>query len=91
MKRRPVHWKAFGAPYISERAWGYGPRGLIRPTARGVGITFPHDHAPLNRALSMERGTAIAGLCDRHPADLFLRFALWNGRDPILKERLLLG
>jgi len=79
--RRVAHWNRWG-PYLSERAWGtvredYSPYG----TAWDY---FPHDHARSRAYRWNEDG--LAGLCDRHQL-LCFALALWNGRDPILKER----
>ena len=52
---------------------------------RPRGSTFPHDHARSRAYRWNEDG--IAGICDRHQSICFA-LALWNGRDPILKERL---
>jgi hypothetical protein len=79
--RRVAHWNRWG-PYLSERAWGtvredYSPHG----TAWDY---FPHDHARSRAYRWSEDG--LAGICDRHQL-VCLALALWNGRDPILKER----
>jgi len=79
---RKVHWKRWG-PYLSERQWGtvredYSPYG----TAWDF---FPHDHARSRTYRWGEDG--IMGISDRHQLVCFA-LALWNGRDPILKERL---
>jgi hypothetical protein len=79
---RKVHWKRWG-PYLSERQWGtvredYSPGG----TAWDY---FPHDHARSRAYRWGEDG--IGGISDRHQMICFA-LALWNGRDPILKERL---
>ena len=79
---RTKHWRRWG-PYVSERAWGtvredYSPDG----TAWDY---FPHDHARSRAYRWNEDG--LAGICDRHQRICFA-LALWNGRDPILKERL---
>jgi hypothetical protein len=76
------HWKRWG-PYLSERAWGtvredYSPQGTAWDH-------FPHDHARSKAYRWGEDG--IGGICDRHQFICFA-IALWNGRDPILKERL---
>jgi hypothetical protein len=76
------HWKRWG-PYLSERAWGtvredYSPYG----TAWDY---FPHDHARSRAYRWNEDG--LLGISDRHQRICFA-LALWNGRDPILKERL---
>jgi len=80
--RRERHWKRWG-PYLSERAWGtvredYSPYGTAWEA-------FPHDHARSRAYRWNEDG--LAGICDRHQLMCFA-IALWNGRDPILKERL---
>lgn len=79
---RKEHWKRWG-PYISERAWGtvredYSPFGTAWEY-------FPHDHARSRAYRWNEDG--IAGICDRHQYFCFA-LSLWNGRDPILKERM---
>ena len=81
-RRRLKNWKRWG-PYLSERAWGsvredYSPGG----TAWDY---FPHDHARSRAYRWNEDG--LAGICDRHQRICFA-IALWNHRDPILKERL---
>jgi hypothetical protein len=80
--RRQRHWKRWG-PYLSERAWGtvredYSQDGHARKA-------FPHDHARSRAYRWNEDG--LVGVCDRHQLICFA-IALWNGRDPILKERL---
>jgi hypothetical protein len=79
---RKAHWKRWG-PYLSERAWGtvredYSPHGTAWEF-------FPHDHARSRAYRWNEDG--LAGICDRHQAICFA-LALWNERDPILKERM---
>ncbi|HMG36284.1 MAG TPA: glucosidase [Blastocatellia bacterium] len=79
---RHSRWKWWG-PYLSERAWGtvredYSPDG----TAWDY---LPHAHAQSKAYRWGEDG--IAGISDRHQYICFA-LALWNGRDPILKERL---
>jgi hypothetical protein len=81
-KARERHWKRWG-PYLSERAWGtvredYSPYG-------NAWEFFPHDHARSRVYRWNEDG--LAGICDRHQYICFA-VALWNERDPILKERL---
>ena len=79
---RRAHWKRWG-PYLSERQWGtvredYSPYGTAWEY-------FPHDHA---RARAYRWGEdGIGGISDRHQLICFA-LGLWNGRDPILKERL---
>ena len=79
---RKKYWKRWG-PYLSERQWGtvredYSPGGTAWEF-------FPHDHARSRAYRWGEDG--IAGISDRHQMICF-GLALWNGRDPILKERL---
>jgi hypothetical protein len=79
---RERHWKRWG-PYISERAWG-----TVREDYSQGGTAwdyFPHDHARSRAYRWNEDG--LAGICDRHQRICFA-LALWNRRDPILKERL---
>ncbi|MCL4792194.1 MAG: glucosidase, partial [Gammaproteobacteria bacterium] len=75
-------WKRWG-PYLSERQWG-----TVREDYSADGSAweyFPHEHARSRAYRWGEDG--IAGFCDRTQT-LCLALALWNGRDPILKERL---
>jgi hypothetical protein len=81
-KERTKHWKRWG-PYLSERAWG-----TVREDYSKDGSAwdyFPHDHARSRAYRWNEDG--LAGICDRHQRICF-SVALWNGKDPILKERL---
>ena len=76
------HWKLWG-PYVSERAWG-----TVREDYSATGEAweyFPHDHARSRAYRWNEDG--IAGISERHQRICFA-LAMWNGRDPILKERL---
>ena len=80
--RRAKNWKRWG-PYLAERQWGtvredYSPHG----TAWDY---LPHDHARSRAYRWGEDG--LLGICDRE-GRLCFSVALWNGRDPILKERL---
>jgi 2-dehydro-3-deoxygluconokinase len=75
-------WRLWG-PYVSNRQWGtvredYSPDG-------SAWASFPHDHARSRAYRWGEDG--LAGWCDKDQR-LCLTVALWNGRDPILKERL---
>src|SRR5579872_2274739 len=81
-KRRVKYWKRWG-PYLSERAWG-NPREDYSPDGTAWDF-FPHDHARSRTYRWTEDG--IAGISDNHQR-LCFAFAFWNGRDPILKERL---
>ena len=81
-ERRIAHWKRWG-PYLSERAWG-----TVREDYSEEGTAWeylPHDHARSKAYRWNEDG--IAGICDRHQHICFA-LGLWNGRDPILKERI---
>jgi hypothetical protein len=75
-------WYEWG-PYLSERAWG-----TVREDYSADGdawSSFPHDHARSRAYRWNEDG--MAGLSDiRH--ELCLGLSLWNGTDPILKERM---
>ncbi|OZV73051.1 glucosidase [Micromonospora echinospora] len=75
-------WRAWG-PYLSERAWG-----TVREDYSEHGTAwdyFPHDHARSRAYRWSEDG--MAGVCDDRQTFCFA-LALWNGRDPILKERM---
>jgi hypothetical protein len=81
-RQRKKHWKRWG-PYLSERQWG-----TVREDYSANGTAwefFPHDHARSRAYRWGEDG--IGGISDRHQMICF-GLALWNGRDPILKERL---
>ncbi len=81
-RAREKHWKRWG-PYLSERAWG-----TVREDYSSNGDAWqhlPHDHARSRAYRWNEDG--LAGISDRHQYICFA-VALWNGRDPILKERL---
>jgi hypothetical protein len=78
---RKKHWKRWG-PYLSERAWGtvredYSPYGTAWES-------LPHDHSRSRAYRWNEDG--LAGISDRKQTICFA-VALWNERDPILKER----
>jgi hypothetical protein len=75
-------WKKWG-PYLSERQWG-----TVREDYSATGDAwnyFTHDHAQYRAYRWGEDG--IAGISDNRQL-LCFALALWNGRDPILKERL---
>ena len=79
---RSAYWKRWG-PYLSERQWGtvredYSPHG-------NAWEAFPHEHARSRAYRWGEDG--LGGISDNHQR-LCFAVALWNGRDPILKERL---
>ncbi len=80
--KREQNWKRWG-PYLSERQWGtvredYSPYGTCWDY-------FPHDHARSRAYRWGEDG--LLGITDRE-CRLCFALALWNGKDPILKERL---
>lgn len=80
--RREKYWKRWG-PYLAERQWG-----TVREDYSEHGNCweyFPHDHARSRAYRWGEDG--LLGICDRQ-GRLCFAFALWNERDPILKERL---
>ncbi|MCC6766705.1 MAG: glucosidase [Deltaproteobacteria bacterium] len=80
--QRIRNWKRWG-PYLSERQWG-----TVREDYSEHGTAwdyFPHDHARSRAYRWGEDG--LLGICDRE-CRLCFALALWNGRDPILKERL---
>ena len=75
-------WRRWG-PYPSERSWG-----TVREDYSADGNAwdyFPHDHARSRAYRWGEDG--LAAICDRYQI-LCFALALWNERDPILKERL---
>jgi hypothetical protein len=80
--RRVHNWRRWG-PYLAERQWG-----TVREDYSATGecwAYFPHDHARSRVYRWGEDG--LLGICDRECRVCFA-LALWNGRDPILKERL---
>jgi hypothetical protein len=81
-RERKVPWRRWG-PYLAERQWGtvredYSPHGTAWEY-------LPHDHARSRAYRWGEDG--IAGICDDRQ-QLCFALALWNGADPILKERM---
>ena len=79
--RQAGEWYQWG-PYVSERQWG-----TVREDYSADGEAWdylPHDHARSRAYRWGEDG--MAGFCDVEQR-LCLGLALWNGRDPILKER----
>jgi hypothetical protein len=80
--RDGVPWRRWG-PYVADRQWGtvredYSPYG-------NAWEYLPHDHARSRAYRWGEDG--LAGFGDEH-LSLCMGLALWNGKDPILKERL---
>lgn len=81
-REKGLLWRKWG-PYLSERQWGtvredYSPKGTAWEY-------LPHDHARSRTYRWGEDG--LAGISDEKQ-QLCFSIALWNGRDPILKERL---
>ena len=79
---RKANWQRWG-PYLSERQWG-----TVREDYSATGECwdyFPHDHARSRAYRWGEDG--LLGICDRE-CRLCFALAMWNGKDPILKERL---
>ncbi|MGH9943672.1 MAG: MGH1-like glycoside hydrolase domain-containing protein, partial [Pyrinomonadaceae bacterium] len=79
---REFNWKRWG-PYLSERQWG-----TVREDYSAHSTCWdylPHDHARSRAYRWGEDG--LLGICDRE-SRLCFAVALWNERDPILKERL---
>ena len=75
--RREANWKRWG-PYLSERREDYSEDG-------DAWAYFPHEHARSRAYRWGEDG--LLGFTDRQ-CRLCFSLALWNGADPILKERL---
>jgi hypothetical protein len=81
-KTGQVDWKRWGT-YLSERAWG-----TVREDYSANGDSwnyFPHDHARSRVYRWNEDG--IGGFCD-DKQHIVMALALWNEKDPILKERM---
>ncbi len=75
-------WRKWG-PYVSDRAWG-----TVREDYSEHGTAWDYLTHDLARSKAYRWGEdAIGGICDRYELMVF-GLALWNGRDPILKERL---
>jgi len=81
-QERSVYWKRWG-PYVSERAWG-----TVREDYSPYGTAWDYLSHDAARSKAYRWGEdGLAGICDRHQQICFA-LALWNGYDPILKERL---
>ncbi len=79
--RGELPWRRWG-PYLSERAWG-----TVREDYSADGDAWsylPFEQAPSKAFRWNEDG--MAGICDDEQ-NLCLALSLWNGKDPILKER----
>lgn len=80
--KKELHWKRWG-PYVSDRQWA-----TVREDYSSDGDAwshFPHEHARSRAYRWGEDG--IAGISDNHQR-LCFALSLWNGEDPILKERM---
>ncbi|MEZ5344973.1 MAG: hypothetical protein R2681_05385 [Pyrinomonadaceae bacterium] len=80
--KRERDWKLWGC-YVSERAWGTVREDYSRDGAAWDYFPFEQSHQKAYRW----NEDGIAGICDRKQRICFA-VALWNGKDPILKERL---
>src|SRR5262245_64774045 len=75
-------WRKWG-PYLSERQWG-----TVREDYGNTGDAWTYLSHDLARSFAYRWGEdGIAGMSDDHQI-LCFALALWNGRDPIVKERL---
>src|SRR5688500_13592029 len=78
----PGPWRRWG-PYVADRSWG-----TVREDYSADGQAWRHLPHDLARSKAYRWGEdGLAGLCDRYQV-LAFAVALWNGADPILKERL---
>ena len=81
-RERKSHWKRWG-PYLSERAWG-----TVREDYSRYGEAWDYLPHHLARAKAYRwNEDGIGGISDRRQFICF-GLSLWNGKDPILKERL---
>src|SRR6266536_5989725 len=77
-----ARWRRWG-PYVAERSWG-----TVREDYSATGDAWRYLTHEQARSKAYRWGEdGIAGLCDRYQLLVFA-LALWNGRDPILKERM---
>ncbi len=75
------NWRLWG-PYLAERAWG-----TVREDYSEYGGAWEHlDHDQARSRAYRWNEDGMGGICDESQR-LCLALALWNGRDPILKER----
>jgi hypothetical protein len=80
-KQKQAEWRKWG-PYLSERAWG-----TVREDYSASGDAWGYLTHDMARAKAYRWGEdGMAGICDRYQI-LCFSLALWNQRDPILKER----
>jgi hypothetical protein len=79
---RKTNWLKWG-PYVSERQWG-----TVREDYSANGDAWNYITHDMARSKAYRWGEdGLAGFSDEHQ-NLCLSLALWNGKDPILKERL---
>lgn len=77
-----ISWKKWG-PYLSERQWG-----TVREDYSANGDAWQYTTHDMARSKAWRWGEdGLAGICDDRQL-LCFAIALWNGKDPILKERL---
>jgi hypothetical protein len=75
-------WKKWG-PYLSERQWG-----TVREDYSADGNAWDYFNHEQSHSRAYRWGEdGLAGICDDHQR-LCFALALWNGKDPVLKERL---
>ncbi len=75
------NWRLWG-PYLAERAWG-----TVREDYSEYGDAWEHfDHDQARSRAYRWNEDGLGGICDDRQR-LCFALALWNGRDPILKER----
>ena len=81
-RERTANWKRWG-PYLAERQWG-----TVREDYSDDGDVWSYFSHDLARTRAYRWGEdGLLGFCDRE-CRLCFALALWNGKDPILKERL---
>ena len=81
LKHADAGWRRWG-PYVSERAWG-----TVREDYSPNGAAWDYLSHDLARSKAYRWGEdGLGAICDRYQLMVF-SLALWNGRDPILKER----
>jgi hypothetical protein len=79
---KPLLWRRWG-PYVSERSWG-----TVREDYSSNGAAWDYLSHDMARSKAYRWGEdGLAAICDRYQLLVF-SLALWNGQDPILKERL---
>ena len=78
---KPLLWRRWG-PYVSERSWG-----TVREDYSANGAAWDFVSHDMSRSKAYRWGEdGLAAICDRYQLLVF-SVALWNGKDPILKER----